>query len=212
MSLFNQLSDQWKLILKDSQPLLDEIESKIDISNVTPPFEKIMAAFQTPPENVRVVIFGQDPYPTPGYAVGLSFSVPAGSKKLPPSLRNIFSELHQDCAGVLRTDGDLRDWQGQGVFLLNRVLTTEAGISLAHAGFGWEEFTQAVAQYLGDKGCIGVFWGKKSQSLKRYFKNDRIIESAHPSPLSAYRGFFGSQPFSSINRMLTQQGQEPIRW
>ena len=157
------------------------------------------------------MIFGQDPYPTKGHAHGLAFSVDKFVEPLPPSLRNIFAELATDC-GVTRTQGDLSDWFDQGVLLVNRVLTTEIGVSLAHSDIGWQEVTDAVALELGRHDVVAILWGKSAGELSQYFRPDWRIESVHPSPLSAYRGFFGSQPFSRCDQILISRGKNPIVW
>ena len=174
------------------------------LENYTPNTEDVFKAFEVSPKKVRVVIVGQDPYPTKGDAMGLAFSVKR-SEKLPKSLINIFKELQSDL-GIDRINGNLSDWQSQGVFLINRVLTTPIGATLGHKQIGWEEFTEKVIAYLGERGAIGLLMGKEAESLAKYF-NKKIITS-HPSPLSAYRGFFGSKPFSRINELL----EIPIKW
>ena len=158
-----------------------------------------------------MVIFGQDPYPTKGHADGLAFSVANNVSPLPPSLRNIFKELSTDC-GVTRTGGDLSDWFDQGVMLINRILTTNTGSSLTHADIGWKEITDSVAEELGKHNVVAILWGKSAGELLEYFPEDCRIQSAHPSPLSAYRGFFGSKPFSRCNNILVAHGKTPIRW
>ena len=157
------------------------------------------------------MIFGQDPYPTKGHANGLAFSVNSSISPLPPSLRNIFAELATDC-GVERLDGDLTDWFDQGVLLVNRVLSTEAGTSLAHADFGWNEITETVAQELGNRDVVAILWGKNAGELSEFFRPEWRIESVHPSPLSAYRGFFGSKPFSRCNDILLSNNMRAIDW
>jgi uracil-DNA glycosylase len=176
-----------------------------------PPRPQIFAAFNaTPFSKVRVVIIGQDPYHGDGEANGLAFSVNEGIK-IPPSLRNIFKELKDDL-GIDRTRTHLQDWAHQGIFLLNTTLTVEQDKPLSHKALGWDWFTDYVIQRLALKTTpiVFVLWGKHAQSKKQYIGSNRhhIIESAHPSPLGAYRGFFGSKPFSQINQFL---GEE-IRW
>jgi uracil-DNA glycosylase len=173
----------------------------------------------TPFDCVRVVILGQDPYPTPGHAHGLSFSVQAGVKPLPKSLINIFTELRDDL-GIENTRGDLTPWAHQGVLLLNAVLTVPAGQSAAHQNQGWEVLTDAAihALALRRQPVVFVLWGafaqKKRALIEPYNADARhlIIQSPHPSPLSAYRGFFGAKPFSKINTFLMQNGEAPIDW
>ena len=212
MALFDQLHPDWQKVLADSRPLISKIDSLIDKHNVSPRYENIFAAYQLPPSEIKVAIFGQDPYPTPGYAHGLAFSVSPNTQPLPASLKNIFKELESDCAVKAASNGDLHRWADQGVFLLNQVLTTKPGQSLAHENFGWQEFTAATAKVVGESGAIGIFWGSKAQPFAQYFDPELSITSPHPSPLSAYRGFFGSAPFSKANAMLRTQGKSEINW
>ena len=212
MALFDQLHDEWQKALSDYRPLVSTIDSLIDKSEVTPAYEDIFAAYQLPPSAIKVAIFGQDPYPTPGYAHGLAFSVAANTQPLPASLRNIFKELESDCGVKAASNGDLGRWADQGVFLLNQILTTRPTQSLAHEDFGWQDFTAATAKVVGKSGAIGIFWGSKAQHLAQYFDPTLSISSAHPSPLSTYRGFFGSKPFSKANEMLRAQGKSEISW
>ncbi|WP_083966775.1 uracil-DNA glycosylase [Demequina globuliformis] len=173
---------------------------------------RVMRAFQVPLDAVRVVIVGQDPYPTPGDAVGLSFSVAPGHP-MPRSLRNIATELMQDTGETL-SDGDLSHWARQGVMLLNRVLTVSAGEAGSHRGRGWEEVTAQALRTLGARGgpLVAVLWGKDAQAAGALLGDVPVVTSAHPSPLSARRGFFGSRPFSQVNALLEKQGANPIRW
>lgn len=212
MQLFEELHPDWQRVLAPHKSLFEEISQKINPLTVTPNKELILRALTRPISEVKVVIFGQDPYPTPGHAHGLAFSVDEKVSPLPASLRNIFEELADDLGTAKRTQGDLSDWLDQGVMLLNRILSTESGTSLAHSKFGWELITDAVAQELGKKGVVGIFWGKSAGELKKHFQQEFIIESAHPSPLAAYRGFFGSKPFSSCNEILRRNGLDPIKW
>ena len=186
------------------------IFDRIDIEVVTPAIADIFRAFTYPLESIRCVIVGQDPYPTQGFAHGLSFSVPDHVSPIPKSLQNIFRELESDLGIAPPSNGNLERWASGGVLLLNRVLSTEIGISNAHSNFGWQKFTNAVARSLGDRDVVAVLWGRQAQELSMYFKYR--VESAHPSPLSSYRGFFGSKPFSKVNNYLAAQGREPISW
>ncbi|MFV0285912.1 MAG: uracil-DNA glycosylase, partial [Demequina sp.] len=171
-----------------------------------------LRAFATPLSDVRVLIVGQDPYPTPGDAVGLSFSVAAGHRP-PPSLRNIAKELADD-TGELLGSGDLSAWEAQGVLLLNRVLTVAPGEAGSHHGHGWEQITARAIEALVERGgpLVAVLWGKPAQTLSPLLSGVPIVASAHPSPLSARRGFLGSRPFSQVNRLLEEQGATPIEW
>ena len=169
----------------------------------------------TPFESVKVVILGQDPYHGFGQAHGLSFSVQKGIP-LPPSLRNIYKELQEDIGGDLPTEGDLSHWAKQGVLLLNTVLTVEEGNANSHKGMGWETLTNRFIESLNElkHPVIFILWGKPAQDKEKLITNPNhvILKAPHPSPLSAYRGFFGSKPFSRVNDILIQQGQTPIRW
>jgi uracil-DNA glycosylase len=174
----------------------------------------ILRAFRDPLANVRVLISGQDPYPTPGHPMGLSFSVAPDVRPLPASLNNIFRELQDDLGVAPSEHGDLSAWAAQGVLLLNRVLTVRAGVSASHRGHGWERVTEQAIRALVARGgpLVAVLWGRDAQSLKPLLGSTPVIESAHPSPLSASRGFFGSHPFSRVNELLQEQGTDPIDW
>ena len=169
----------------------------------------------TPFESVKVVILGQDPYHEFGQAHGLSFSVQKGIP-LPPSLRNIYKELQEDIGGELPTEGDLSHWAKQGVLLLNTVLTVEEGNANSHKGKGWERLTNRLIESLNElkHPVIFILWGKPAQDKEKLITNPNhvLLKAPHPSPLSAYRGFFGSKPFSKVNDILIQQGQTPICW
>ena len=169
----------------------------------------------TPFESVKVVILGQDPYHGFGQAHGLSFSVQK-EIPLPPSLKNIYKELQEDIGGELPTEGDLSHWAKQGVLLLNTVLTVEEGNANSHKGKGWERLTNRLIESLNElkHPVIFILWGKPAQDKEKLITNLNhvILKAPHPSPLSAYRGFFGSKPFSRVNGILIQQGQTPIRW
>lgn len=212
MPIFNQLHPDWQKVLKDYSNDIAAIEEKLHSQDIAPPLHQIFRCLELPIDSSNVVIFGQDPYPTRGNAHGLAFSVDQNVRVLPASLRNIFTELYSDIGGQVRTDGDLSGWQEQGVLLINRILTTTIGQSMAHEKSGWQEITQRVAQILGERKVIGIFWGKYASELIPFFSPDLVIQSPHPSPLSAYRGFFGSKPFSRANSMLIAQGKKPINW
>lgn len=209
--LFDQLHSDWKLVLSKHKNLIDQIEERLLNIDCAPEFESVFRTLSRSIESSRVVIFGQDPYPSKGHANGLAFSVNKSVSPLPPSLRNIFAELASD-VGVERLDGDLTDWFSQGVLLVNRVLSTEVGTSLAHSDFGWQEVTQSIAQELGKREVVAILWGKNAGELSSFFPAERRIESVHPSPLSAYRGFFGSKPFSRCNQILLSDNQSVINW
>lgn len=211
MPLFEQLHPQWQVELASHKALIESIDSFISNRSVTPDYNLIFRALNQPIESTRVVIFGQDPYPTKGHAHGLAFSIDSSITNLPASLRNIYKELFADL-GITRTHGDLSDWADQGVMLINRVLSTEIGKSLAHEKIGWQEITERVAQVLGERDVIAVLWGSAALPLKQFFHERSVITSVHPSPLSAYRGFFGSSPFSQVNAMLRSKGLKEINW
>jgi len=174
----------------------------------------VLRAFAQPLDAVRVLIVGQDPYPNPGHAVGLSFSVAADVHPIPRSLQNIFQELGTDLGLPRPSNGDLSPWADQGVLLLNRVLTVEPGAAGGHRGKGWETVTAQAISALAARGgpLAAILWGRDAQELEPALGRVPCIKSAHPSPLSAHRGFFGSRPFSRANELLRQQGAEPIYW
>lgn len=174
----------------------------------------VLRAFQQPFDEVRVLIVGQDPYPTPGHAIGLSFAVAPDVRQLPGSLENIFRELHTDLGLPRPSNGDLTPWTKQGVLLLNRVLTTAPRRPGAHRGKGWEEVTEQAIKALAARGkpLVAVLWGRDARNLRPYLDDYPAVESAHPSPMSADRGFFGSRPFSRANDLLVRQGAEPVDW
>ena len=211
MPLFEQLHPQWQVELASHKALIESIDGFITNRSVTPDYNLIFRALNQPIESTRVVIFGQDPYPTKGHAHGLAFSIDSSITNLPASLRNIYKELFSDL-GITRTHGDLSDWADQGVMLINRVLSTEIGKSLAHEKLGWQDITEKVAQVLGERDVIAVLWGSTALPLKQFFHEQSVITSVHPSPLSAYRGFFGSSPFSQVNAKLRSKGLKEINW
>ncbi|MEO3978302.1 uracil-DNA glycosylase [Streptomyces sp. CAU 1734] len=174
----------------------------------------VLRAFQQPFEDVRVLIVGQDPYPTPGHAVGLSFSVAPEVRPVPGSLDNIFREMHTDLGHPRPSNGDLTPWTRQGVLLLNRALTTAPRKPAAHRGKGWEEVTEQAIRALAARGkpLVSILWGRDARNLRPLLGDLPAIESAHPSPMSADRGFFGSRPFSRANDLLARQGAEPVEW
>ena len=215
MTTWNEiLSEEMK---KDYyQELLAFVQKRREEVSVFPEEKNVFRALElTPFESVKVVILGQDPYHGFGQAHGLSFSVQKGIP-LPPSLRNIYKELQEDLGGELPTEGDLSHWAKQGVLLLNTVLTVEEGNANSHKGMGWERLTNRLIESLNELNhpVIFILWGKPAQDKEKLITNPShvILKSPHPSPLSAYRGFFGSKPFSRINNILIQQGQIPIRW
>lgn len=215
----SQLVDpSWLPALEPVEPIIHEIGQRLraEVSagrGYLPAGANVLRAFTQPLPAVKVLIVGQDPYPTPGHAVGLSFSVAPGVKP-PKSLQNIFKELHADLGLPIPTSGDLTPWSQRGVLLLNRVLTVSPSQAASHQGWGWEKVTEAAIKALvaRDSALVAILWGRQAQSLTPMLGNTPIIASAHPSPLSASRGFFGSKPFSRANALLEQQGVSPVDW
>ena len=179
-----------------------------------PAGDRVLRAFARPLDDVKVLIVGQDPYPTPGHPIGLSFAVDAHVRPLPRSLTNIYQELNSDLCIPPAAHGDLSAWSDQGVMLLNRVLTVAPGAPASHRGWGWEKVTEhAIRTLVGRRRpLVAILWGRDAASLRPLLGDTPIIESAHPSPLSARRGFFGSRPFSRANALLQQQGADPVDW
>lgn len=218
-----QLHPSWQAMLGDElhKPYMEALRTFLKQEKATgkiiyPPSPLIFNAFNhTPFEQVRVVIIGQDPYHGPSQAHGLSFSVPKGIA-LPPSLQNIFKEISTDLNVKMTGSGDLTPWADQGVLLLNATLTVEQSQAGSHQNKGWERFTDAVITALNQhrEGLVFVLWGSYAQKKGNMIDAHRhlILKSVHPSPLSAYRGFFGNHQFSKINQYLTQRGQTPINW
>lgn len=211
MSSFKeQLHPSWQTAMSEHLHLLDEIEEKLSSSQFIPSQENVMRAFVSPFESVKVLIIGQDPYPNSEYAMGLAFSVFPSASKLPQSLNNIFKEYVSDTGNQFPKNGDLSEWTNQGVMLLNRTLTLNPGESNSHQNIGWKEFTFKCAEVLSQRSVVAILWGTHAQELAPLF--ERNIQSAHPSPLSAYRGFFGSKPFSRTNLLLKDAGVTEVNW
>lgn len=207
---------RWQQLLADQRELLQQILARYDSDDsAIPDRSKLLRAFSYPPEHYRVLIVGQDPYPNPEHAIGLAFAVPEGTSPLPPTLGNIFKELRSDLGVTVVKKGDISMWPERGVMLLNRHLSTSAHNSAAHLNFGWDTFTtaavRALQQVRGER-LVAILWGQKAQELAGDLGHARVISSAHPSPLSSYRGFLGSKPFSSCNKLLLELGEEPIDW
>jgi uracil-DNA glycosylase len=193
----------------------DFLRAEVDAGRTyLPQGDHILRAFSRPLADVRVLVVGQDPYPTPGHPVGLSFSVAADVSPVPRSLANIFREMQSDLGCDLPRNGDLTPWADRGVLLLNRVLTVTPGIAGSHRGRGWERVTERAITALAERGgpLAAVLWGRDAQSLKPLLGDIPWVESVHPSPLSASRGFFGSRPFTRVNHLLEQQGGSPVEW
>lgn len=200
-----------KLLDRIGQRLAAETASGIDHF---PRDDRILRAFERPLDSVRVVLVGQDPYPTPGHAVGLSFSVERDVRPIPRSLNNIYRELHDDLGIAPAEHGDLSHWAESGVLLMNRVLTVQSGAAGSHRGIGWEAVTASALELLARRGgpLVAMLWGKDAQTAAPLLGGIPIIASAHPSPLSARNGFFGSHPFSHANELLVAQGGQPVDW
>ncbi len=214
-----ELDPSWARALAPVQPELTQLgrflaaEQKAG-REVLPAAPDVLRAFRRPLSEVKVLILGQDPYPTPGHAVGWSFSVQPQVRPLPRSLANIFRELAEDLGLETPTSGDLTPWVDNGVLLLNRVLTVQSGVAGSHRGRGWEAVTdQAITALIArNQPLVAILWGRDAQKLPHDWGDIPRIESPHPSPLSARRGFFGSAPFSRANALLTQQGAQPVDW
>ena len=215
------MHESWKPFLKREfeKPYFKELSEflrrEYETKKIFPEKKYVFRAFTTNLNDIKVVILGQDPYHTPGVAEGLAFSVP-NSEPIPPSLLNIYKEIDSDIGRHANPRGSLVSWQKQGVLLLNTVLTVEAHKAKSHSGKGWEIFTTETIKYLNEN-CphlVFILWGRDARNKKSLIDNSRhlILESAHPSPLSAYNGFFGSKPFSKCNEFLKKNGLTPIVW
>lgn len=217
------IADDWARALTPVEPRIHEmgdfLRREVEAGRgYLPAGEVVLRAFTRPLSEVRVLIVGQDPYPTPSHPIGLSFAVEEHVRPLPRSLANIYAELHEDLGIEPAPHGDLTAWQEQGVLLLNRVLTVRPGTPASHRGKGWELVTETAIQALVARHdaegapLVAILWGRDAQSLRPLLGEVPQIASAHPSPLSASRGFFGSRPFSRANRLLQEQGAVPIDW
>ena len=204
----DEVHPSWRPFFSQHAQSIDEILTSLDSEAISPSRSDIFRAFSFPLSNVRVLLLGQDPYPGDGVADGLAFS--SSAAPIPASLRNIYKEYSEDLQLPIPKSADLSAWAMNGVLLLNRTLTTSVGERNAHLSKGWSSLTYAVAQYLAARDVVAILWGKSAGELAPLFKYR--IESAHPSPLSARRGFFGSKPFSSANELLSQLGKTPIDW
>jgi uracil-DNA glycosylase len=215
----DRIDPGWAEALAPARGQLDAIGQVLESDReagvqVLPAEENILRVFQAPLDEVRVLIVGQDPYPTPGHSIGLAFAVEPHMRPLPRSLANIFRELADDLGTPPPASGDLTPWTANGVLLLNRVLTVRAGESGSHRGIGWEAVTELAIRTLVDRSVplVAILWGRDAQALTPMLGDTPIVASAHPSPLSASRGFFGSRPFSRANALLRSQGAEPVDW
>jgi len=209
----------WAQVLAPVEPTLTELgeflRSEVAAGRgYLPGGAQVLRAFEQPLDGVRVLVVGQDPYPTPGHPIGLSFAVAPDVRPVPRSLVNIYTELQSDLGVPTPTSGDLTPWAERGVLLLNRVLTVRPGASASHRGKGWEQVTDCAIDALVARGgpLVAILWGRDARSLRSRLDGIPCVESPHPSPLSAHSGFFGSRPFSTTNTLLEQQGATPIDW
>ena len=213
---FEQMHPSWQQALAGQHDLLDQIEANVSTdAAVAPAMPMVMRAFEQDIDLVRVLLVGQDPYPGPGHAIGLSFAVAPEVSPLPRSLQNMMRELRDDLGREVSNGGDLQRWSNQGVMLLNRHLTTSSGTSAAHFDAGWARFTDAAISVLNrarGRKLVAILWGNEAIALQRLLADVQVVSSAHPSPLSARRGFFGSKPYSKTNQALKFVGEQPIDW
>ena len=207
-----QIDKSWQPLLAEYKAELTEILEIISKQRIAPDIDNVLRFFKYPVDQYRAVIVGQDPYPTPGYATGLAFSVSPSITKLPASLKNIFTEYVADTGFSYPKNGDLSGWATNGVALLNSSLTLNLDDKTEHLSIGWQRITSATLNVLAEGGCVAILWGSHAHKVGSIFAESQKIESVHPSPLSAYRGFFGSKPFTRCNQLLTASGQLPIDW
>ena len=214
-----QMDPGWAAALAPLQPLITDLGERLRAEQTAghgylPAGANVLRAFQRPLDDVRVLITGQDPYPTPGHPIGLSFAVERHVRPLPRSLGNIYRERQDDLGIPPAPHGDLTAWSDQGVLLLNRVLTVRPGVPGSHRGWGWEQVTELAIRTLvaRDRPLVAILWGADARGLKPLLGSTPVIESAHPSPLSARRGFFGSRPFSRANALLESMGGSAVDW
>lgn len=213
------MSDDWARALQPVESTIREMGEFLRAEHAAgnrtfPSGDNIFRAFREPMSRVKVLIVGQDPYPTPGHAMGLSFSVQPQVRPIPRSLQNIYKELNTDLGITPPEHGDLSSWSEQGVMLLNRALTVREGAPASHRGKGWETVTECAIKALAQRGTplVAILWGRDARDTKQWLAGAPTVESVHPSPLSAARGFFGSRPFSQTNELLANQGAQPVNW
>lgn len=211
--------EPWRVHLENCRGVLSQLSQLLEAAIacdevLVPAWENIFAVLDLAPEQVKVVILGQDPYPDVNHAIGRAFAVPAGTTPLPGSLRNLFKEADSDLGHAHLAESDLRHWTSQGVLLLNTSLTTMAGASNSHAHLPWDVVTTQILKVVvaANPNVVAILWGKSAQKFASIFTSDRLIVSAHPSPLSAHRGFFGSRPFTRVNEMLATTKSGGIDW
>lgn len=214
--LIDQVHPKWRKILNNQIPFLQGVETRIASGELTVPRPNlILRSLSWSPDDQRVLLLGQDPYPNPGHAVGLCFATQPDARPIPGSLRNILRELEADLETRVPSYFDVAKWADSGVLMLNRSLTTSPGVTSAHLGWGWQEFTDAVIsgwiEHRGQR-SVAILWGQRAQSARPLLAAAPVIASAHPSPLSARRGFLGSRPFSRCNQELTKLQLPPIDW
>jgi len=216
-ALFDTLPNYWQNELSDLKPKFRIIEDTLTLEanngiQILPDKRLVFRALQVTPEDASVVIVGQDPYPNPNHACGLSFSIPPATYPVAGSLRNILKEIQDDTGRKsIVKDGDLTPWVKQGVVLLNRVLTVQNKLSGAHYNIGWQEITDRIIKKYSDN-TVGLLWGGAAKDVRRLFNERQVICGVHPSPLSAHKGFFGSKPFSKVNQILVSMGKKEIIW
>jgi len=210
--LLAQIDPSWLAIFAPHQAKLELLIEELENEEISPPLAKVFRVFNKPVTDYRAVIVGQDPYPTPGHANGLAFSVDPSITKLPVSLRNIFTEYSSDTGFPIPENGDLSSWANNGVALINSSLSLHMRNKKSHLTIGWQEITSTALRALALQGSVAILWGSHAQKVGSVFDRERRIESVHPSPLSAYRGFFGSKPFSRCNEILISLNQQPIDW
>jgi len=219
LSLTGSIDSGWAHALEPAAPQLRQLEAFLDSQDEAarpwlPDPAHVLRAFREPFDDVRVLIMGQDPYPTPGHPIGLAFAVDPHVRPLPRSLTNVYAELRDDLGVQSPDHGDLSSWSAAGVLLLNRVLTVEAGAAGSHRRHGWEAVTDQAIRALVARGTplVAILWGKDAAAVLPLLGGIPVIQSPHPSPLSARRGFFGSHPFSRANELLIEQGAAPVDW
>ena len=218
-TLWSSIPASWQGCLASRRSSIDQIDVQLiqcakDAIEVVPSFENIFAALKISPDDVSVVVIGQDPYPTSSHAIGLAFAVPSQTNPLPGSLRNIFNEVAADTGSISTADASLGTWVEQGVLLLNTSLTTESGIRAAHSSWPWETVIRAIIAHVVEVNplVVGLLFGNHAKKFGDMFDLNSIVSSAHPSPLSASRGFLGSKPFTRVNEILMRNGKSVIVW
>lgn len=207
-----QIDSSWQPLIAEHNSEIAQIDKIISSQRIAPAYENVLRVFTYPISHYRAVIVGQDPYPTMGHANGLAFSVNPEVKRLPASLKNIFSEYVSDTSFGYPTNGDLSEWANNGVALINSSLTINLDDKTEHLKIGWQQITATALEILANRGCVAILWGSHAQRVGSTFSDSHKVESVHPSPLSAYRGFFGSKPFTKCNELLVTSGQLPINW